>query len=155
METTATGQRPAAHVVRVVAGGLATLVFADLLLGIELFGVVWPALVGDVLVIAALALALVAPPRTIPLAAVGGCAASVAISFFVEVADSTVRAKGMGVGGAWPGFAELAGLGLLTAWSVRSASRDGAIAASLAFGVALFAIVGWRNQGYHSIGCSC
>ena len=99
--------------------------------------------------IAALALALVSPPRTIPLAAVAGSVASIAILFVVQAADSSTKATGMGVGGAWPGFAELAGLGLLTGW--RSAAlRDGAIAASLSLGVALFAIVGWRNQGNHS-----
>jgi signal transduction histidine kinase len=135
VETTATGQRPAAHVVRVVAGGLATLVFVDLLLGAKFFNVVMPALVADVLVIAAVALATVSPPRTIAPAMVLGSAASIAVSLVVDVADSST---------------EFAGLGLLTAWSVRSSSRTGAMASSLALGIALLAIVEWRNQGPHS-----
>ena len=55
----------------------------------------------------------------------------------------------MGVG-AWPGFVELAGLGLLTVWSVRSASRTGALASVVAFGSVMVAIVEWRKRGYHS-----
>jgi signal transduction histidine kinase len=149
VETTATGQRPAAHVVRVVAGGLATLVFVDLLLGAKFFNVVMPALVADVLVIAAVALATVSPPRTIAPAMVLGSAASIAVSLVVDVADSSTSTPVMG-NGAWPGFAEFAGLGLLTAWSVRSSSRTGAMASSLALGIALLAIVEWRNQGPHS-----
>jgi signal transduction histidine kinase len=149
VETTATGQRPAAHVVRVVAGGLATLVLIDIFLGIEFLNVVMPALVGDVLVCAAVVLALVAPPRTIAPAVVLGSAASIVVSLVVELADSTTRTPVMG-NGAWPGFAELAGLGLLTGWSFRSAARTEALASSLALGAALLAMVAWRNQGFHS-----
>ena len=153
VETTATGQRPAAHVVRVVAGGLATLVFVDLLLGVEFFNVVVPALVADVLVIAAVALATVSPPRTIAPAMVLGSAASIAVSLVVDVADSSTRTPVMG-NGAWPGFAEFAGLGLLTAWSVRSSSRKGAMASSLALGFALLAIVAMAQSGrpFRSVG---
>ncbi len=124
VETTATGQRPAAHVVRVVAGGLATMLFVDLVLGLGLFDVVAPALVADVFVFAAVAFALKAPPRTIAPAAVLAASASVAVSIAVAVVDSSTKTPVMGYGGAWPGFAELAGLGLLTAWSVRSSSRQ-------------------------------
>ena len=84
VDTTATRQRPAAEVVAVAAGGLIALFFLDLLLGLELFHVVLPALAGDIAVIGALALSLVSPPRTIAPAAVAGCAASIVISLIVH-----------------------------------------------------------------------
>jgi signal transduction histidine kinase len=133
-----------------VAGGLATLLIVDLVLGVGLLNVVIPALLADVLVIAALALALKSPPQTIAPAAVLAAAASVAVSIVVHVVDSSTKTPVMGYGGAWPGFAELAGLGLLTAWSVRSSSRKGATASTLALGIALLAIIVWRNRGPHS-----
>jgi signal transduction histidine kinase len=149
VDTTATRQRPTTDVVVVAAGGLVALLFIDLLLALELFDVVLPALGGDVAVIAAVAFACVAPPRMIPLATVAGSAASMAISLAVHYNDSTEHIVVMGPGGAWPGFAELAGLGLLTAWSVRSASRAGALASVVAFGFVMFAIVEWRYKGSH------
>jgi signal transduction histidine kinase len=149
VETTASGQRPAGQVVAVTAASLVGLTLIDLVLGLQFFNVVWPAIVADVAVIAAVAYATVAPPRTISQAAVAGSAASIAISVIVAAADFTTEARLMGKG-AWPGFAELGGLGLLTIWSVRSASRAGAFASVSAFGLALYAIVDWRNQGWHS-----
>jgi signal transduction histidine kinase len=149
VETTASGQRPAAQVVAVVAVSLAGLTLIDLLLGIQFFHVLWPALLGDAAVIGAVAFAAVAPPRTIPPAAIAASTASVAISVLVAFEDFTRWTPLMGLG-AWPGFAELAGLGLLTIWSVRAASRVGALTSILSFGFALYAIVEWRNQGWHS-----
>jgi signal transduction histidine kinase len=149
VDTTATRQRPAAEVVAVAVGGLIVLLSLDLLLGLQLFDVVLPALAGDIAVIGALALALVSPPRTIAPAAVAGCAASVVISLIVHFADSAPPTTVIGVG-AWPGFVEIAGLGLLTGWSVRSASRNGALISIVAFGLVMVSIAEWRNRGRHS-----
>jgi signal transduction histidine kinase len=149
VETTASGQRPAVQVGAVVTATLAGLTFIDLLLGIQFFHVIWPALLGDAAIIGAVAFAAIAPPRTIPPATAAAAAASIAISVLVALEDFTKWVPLMGYG-AWPGFAELAGLGLLTIWSVRSASRVGATTSILSFGLALYAIVEWRNRGWHS-----
>jgi signal transduction histidine kinase len=149
VEATASGQRPAGQVVAVTAASLAGLTLIDLVLGLQFFNVVWPALVGDAAVIGAVAYATVAPPRTIPQATVAAAAASTIISAGVAAADFSTWSRLMGYG-AWPGFAELGGLGLLTIWSIRSATRAGSLASAFAFGVGLYAIVAWRNQGWHS-----
>jgi signal transduction histidine kinase len=134
------------QVVGVVAAGLVGLTLLDILLGVEFFGVVMPALVADVAVLGSVGLATISPPRWVAVATVGGSLASVAVSLFVRLDDSTDDSLLMGTG-AWPGFAELAGLGLLTAWSVRSTPRREAIAGAAAFGVAMFGIAEWRNEG--------
>ena len=133
----------------VAAAGLGFLLLLDVVLGVKVFDVVLPALVGDLAVIGAVAVAVTAPPRTIPIGAVVGSAASVAVSLAVYVTTSDTRSLMMGFG-AWPGFAELAGLALLTVWSVRSASRNGAITAISAFGIVMLAIIQWRNKGTYS-----
>jgi signal transduction histidine kinase len=149
VEWTASGQRPASRFTAVVAGGLAGLTLIDLLLGVQVFHVIWPALLADAAVIGAVAFAAIAPPRTIPPATIVASAASVAISVIVAFEDFTKWTPLMGYG-AWPGFAELAGLGLLTIWSVRSTPRVAALTSILSLGLALYAIVEWRNQGWHS-----
>ena len=133
----------------VAAAGLGFLLLLDVVLGVKVFDVVLPALVGDLAVIGAVAVAVTAPPRTIQIGAVVGSAASVAVSLAVYVTTSDTRSLMMGFG-AWPGFAELAGLALLTAWSVRSSSRNGAITAISAFGIVMLAIIQWRNKGTYS-----
>jgi signal transduction histidine kinase len=149
VETTATRQRQTPSAVAVAGGGLVILIVADIIVGEQLFRVTRPALTADLAVLTAVGLALVAPPRSVPWAAVAASAASVGISLSVELSNTMTWSPLVGYG-SWPGFAELAGLGLLTGWSVRSAGPRGALAAVVAFGLALAALVVWRTNGFHS-----
>lgn len=155
------------HRTLVPALGLLSLTTVlDLVLGRSLFNVVAPALLADVAVLAALVLFHHRPPVALIL----GVAASVGISLLVELTRrprvlgapgpplhtqllqlSTTYSPIMGAGSGWPGFAELGGLGLLTATSLRtSRPAVGAGSAALLAG-ALAAMVGWRQHGTFSI----
>jgi signal transduction histidine kinase len=51
--------------------------------------------------------------------------------------------------GAWPGVGELVGLAVLCAMTIRYRPAAETALAAIAFGGALLAIVGWRQQGLH------
>ena len=131
-----------------VVGVLGLLAFLDLVLGHSLFNVTTPALVADVGLIAA----VLAAGRW-PLESLGfGAAMSAGVSLRVALArhgatGPLVYSPVMGTGGAWPGFAELAGLALLTALCIRSLTPARGIAAGATFAGALAAIAQLRQNG--------
>jgi signal transduction histidine kinase len=149
VEATAAWQRQTRAVVVIIASGLCTLMLVDVVLGVQLFDVVWPAFVADVAVLGACAVALTDADRRLVAASLFASTASVVVSLAVEFANPRVWSMGVGLG-AWPGFAELAGLGLLAGWSVRVARPSAALASAVTFAAALVAIVVWRTDGYYS-----
>jgi signal transduction histidine kinase len=125
---------------------MVALVVIDVVVGTRAFMVVKPALAADAAVGVALVAAILQPSRLRLAATLAAAAASLAISRAVDVIDVIEYSPVMGRG-AWPGFAELAGLGVLTAWCVRASRRAGAIVALLALGAAFAGLVAWRQQG--------
>jgi signal transduction histidine kinase len=122
-----------------IMGGLNTV---DVVLGIRVFDIFVPALVGGLAVSYAVLLA----SRFLLAATVGASVASIVVSASVHSAHITAYTPVMGHG-AWPGIAELAGLGLLTGWSVRSSKPDAAVVAVASVAAALFAIAELRQDG--------
>jgi len=108
--------------------------------------VVEPALAADIAVGASLAAAINQSGRLRLAACLLAAGASLAVSRAVFVVDVFEYSPVMGRG-AWPGFAELAGLGFLTAWCVRASRRRGAVIALVSLGVAFGGLVGWRQAG--------
>lgn len=98
-------------------------------------------LIAAAIVAAALVLAIARPATLRFPMAVGASAVSVALSY--AVSDGFGR-RLLNRLGAWPGFTELAGLGLLTGWNVRVASPARATIAAAALATALWAQIVWR-----------
>jgi signal transduction histidine kinase len=130
---------------------LATVValsIVDAVLGRTLFtDTMVPALVAD----AAVALAVLIARRHLLVATLFAAAASVAVSGAVaEWAREGVLHGNWIVGlGALPGIGELTGMAVLCAMAIRHRPPAEAALAASAYGAALLAIVGWRQQGLH------
>ena len=144
--TVAAPEVPFGRAVAAVVSGMVVLIVVDVLLGTNAFGVVRPALAADTAVAFALVISLVLPDRLRLAALLVAAGASVAVSRAVAVAGDLDFTPVMG-SGAWPGFAELAGLGFLTGWCVRVSRRPGVVAALAALGAAFAALVAWRQNG--------
>jgi signal transduction histidine kinase len=112
-----------------------------------------PALVAD----AAVALAVLIARRHLLAATLLAAAASAAVS--VAVSDDSLNQWALReniidgnfiVGlGAWPGIGELAGMAVLCAMAIRYRPTAETALAAIAYGGALLAIVGWRQQGLY------
>ncbi len=120
-------------------GGLITI---DVVLGIRVLGVFFPAAVAGVVVSYAVLLA----SRFLLAGTLLAAFASVMVSATVHGADITDYTPVMGLG-AWPGVAELAGIGFLTGWSVRSLKPEAAVIATAAVAGALYALADLRQDG--------
>jgi len=124
------------------------LTIVDAVLGRTLFDdTMVPALVAD----AAVALAVLIARRHLLAATLFAAAASAAVSGAVaEWAREGIIHGNWIVGlGALPGIAELAGMAVLCAMAIRYRPTAEAALAAIAYGGALVAIVGWRQQGLH------
>jgi signal transduction histidine kinase len=130
------------------------LTIVDAVLGRTLFDeTMVPALVAD----AAVALAVLIARRHLLAATLLAAAASVAVSG--AVADHSLNQWAVREGiihgnwvvglGAWPGIGELTGMAVLCAMAIRYRPPAEAALASIGYGAALLAIVGWRQQGLH------
>ena len=139
-------EMPFRRAVATGVAGMLILIVIDVIVGSSAFGVVLPALAADIGVAFALVIGIVLPTRSRFAAIFLATGASIAVSRAVDNAGSLGFTPVMG-SGAWPGFAELAGLGFLTGWCVRVARRPGVIAALLALGAAFAALVAWRQNG--------
>ncbi len=114
----------------------------DVIIGERVFNVFAPALLAGLVITYGVALAA----RYLLPATVIAAAASVAVSFMVDHASITSYTPVMGRG-AWPGFAELAGLGFLVGWCVRSLPGVQAFVATASAAVALYGLVDLRQDG--------
>lgn len=147
MSTTVAAPEPLAR--RAAAGvvaGMLALIAIDVIVGTRAFMVVKPALAADVAIGIALAATIIQSGRLRLVATLASAASSLAVSRAVAVIDVVEYSPVMGRG-AWPGFAELAGLGFLTAWCVRASRRSAAIVALASLGAALAGLVAWRQEG--------
>jgi signal transduction histidine kinase len=127
---------------------VAALTIVDAVLGRTLFkDTMAPALVAD----AAVALAVLIARRHLLAATMFAAAASVAISGVVaQWAREGILHGNWIVGlGALPGIGELTGMAVLCAMAIRYRPTAEAALAASAYGAALWAIVGWRQQGLH------
>lgn len=140
---------PFGRAVAAVTAGMLMLIVIDVVLGTNAFKVVRPALAADTAVAFALVMAVVLPDRIRIASLLVAAGSSVAVSRAVDIVGGSGFTPVMGTG-AWPGFAELAGLGFLTTWCVRVPRRASAIAALLALGAAFAALVAWRQNGHFS-----
>ncbi len=122
-----------------IMGGLSVV---DVVLGIRVFEIFIPAMVAGLIVSYAVLLA----SRFLLWATLFAALVSILVSAAVDSADVTDYTPVMGHG-AWPGVAELAGIGLLTGWSVRSLKLEAAMAACAAVGGALYALSALRQDG--------
>ncbi len=120
-------------------GGLNVI---DIVLGIRVFGIFLPAMAAGLIVSYAVLLATRFLLSATLLAALG----SLVVSAAVHSSRITDYTPVMGLG-AWPGVAELAGIGLLTGWSVRSLKPEAAIVCSAAVAAALYALADLRQDG--------
>jgi signal transduction histidine kinase len=137
---------PATRAFAVVGAGIVVLILIDVVVGVRVFEEVRPALTADVFVAFALSFAMLEPRRLLLAATIGGAVGSIAVSRAVEMYGPLHFNVVMG-SGAWPGFAEVAGLGFLAAWCVREARLPGAIAALTAVATAFAAIIVLRQNG--------
>jgi signal transduction histidine kinase len=129
------------------------LIIVDVVLGRTLFRTTTPALVGDVVV----ALAVLIARRHLLAATLLAAAASTALS--AAVFDDRLHGWALRRGiidgnrffglGAWPGLGELVGMAVLCAMAIRYRPAGEAALAAMAYGGALLAIVGWRQQGLY------
>lgn len=125
------------------------LTVVDVILAARVFDVLRPALAADAAVLIAVSIAVARNGRDRIVAVAIASAASILVSYAVYVtmiADADRFTPVMGHG-AWPGVAELAGLGFLTGWSLRMSRRVFAIGAWVALGVTLIAMYNWRQDG--------
>jgi signal transduction histidine kinase len=125
----------------------------DAVLGRVLFETTVPALVAD----AAVALAVLVARRHLLAATLLAAAASAAVSGVVSddsvnqwaIREDIVYANFLVGLGAWPGVGELVGMAVLCAMAIRYRPTAEAALVALAYGGALFAIVGWRQRGLY------
>lgn len=122
------------------------LIAIDVVVGSRVFGEARPALAADAFVALALVFAVIDPARLRLAATIGAALASIAVSRAVERLGPLDFVPVMGRG-AWPGFAEIAGLGFLAAWCVRSSRLPGAIAALASLAAAFGAMLLLRQNG--------
>jgi signal transduction histidine kinase len=125
----------------------------DAAIGRTLLPTMVPALVAD----AAVALAVLIAGRDLLVGTVLAAAASASVS--AAVANDTVNGWLLRAGvidgnfivgtGTWPGLAELAGMAVLCAMTIRYRPTSEAVIAGSAYGGALLAIVGWRQHGLY------
>ena len=125
---------------------MAVLIIIDVVVGSRVFGEVRPALTADIFVAFALLVALVEPQRLLLAAMIGASLGSIAVSRSVDVFGPLDFVPVMGYG-AWPGFAEIAGLGFLAAWSVRASRLPGAILALASLAATFVAMMMLRQHG--------
>jgi signal transduction histidine kinase len=150
---TAATERLDGRTVLLLLATVVALSVVDAVLGRTLFETMVPALVAD----AAVALAVLIARRHLLAATLLAAAASAAVS--AAVADDTLNrwavrediiSGNLIVGrGAWPGLGELAGLAVLCAMAIRYRPTAEAALAAIAYGDALLAIAGWRQQGLY------
>jgi signal transduction histidine kinase len=127
------------------------LTIVDAALGRTLFRTMAPALAAD----AAVALAVLIARRHLLAATVLAAAASASVSSAVSnpsLNELALRADIIDVNrfvgvGALPGIGELVGMAVLCALAIRRLPAAEAALAAIVYGGALFAIVGWRQQG--------
>ena len=151
-ETAAT-ERLDSRTVLLLVVMVVALTIVDVVLGRTLFRTTTPALAAD----AAVALAVLIAGRHLFAASLLAAAASAAVSIAVSVDPLNHWALSEGiidgnflVGlGAWPGIGELAGMAVLCAMAIRYRPPAEAALAAIAYGGALLAIVGWRQQGLY------
>lgn len=144
--TVATSEPLARRAAAGVVAGMLALIVIDVVVGTRAFGVVKPALAADAAVGVAVLAAIMPSERLRLVATLVAAAGSIAVSRAVDEIGLAEYSPVMGMG-AWPGFAELAGLGFLTAWCVRASRRSGAMVALLSLGAAFTGLVTWRQQG--------
>ena len=151
MHETAATERLDGRTVLLLFVTVVALTIVDAVLGQTLFRTMLPVLGADV----AVALAVLVARRHLLAASLLASAASVAVSS--AVADVTLNRWALrhdiidvnsvvGVG-VWPGIGELAGLAVLCVMVIRHRTTAEATLAVVAYGGALLAMVGWRQQG--------
>jgi signal transduction histidine kinase len=121
----------------------------DVVLAARVFDVLRPALAADALVLLGVSIALARGGRERFVGLLVGALGSIAISravYVTRIAAETSFTPVMGHG-AWPGTAELAGLGFLTGWCLRASRRSVALSAWAVLGIVLIAIYNWRQDG--------
>lgn len=117
-------------------------VVVDIILGERIFGVFVPAAVAGIVVSYSVALAT----RYLLAATLLAALSSILVSGAVRAASIDEYSPVMGYG-AWPGVAELVGLGFLVGWGVRSLKPTAACISAGAAGFALYAMVDLRQDG--------
>lgn len=120
------------------------------MLGSQLFGVVRPAIIADLLVIVATTIAAIAPRRYRIACCVAAATASIVVSIVVA-ADSAVADVPVMGDGAWPGIAEFAGIGFLAGWCIRTGGTTGATVGAASLGGALFFLLVARQHGDYTL----
>jgi signal transduction histidine kinase len=132
-----------------VVAGTITLMIIDVVVGSRVFGEIRPALAADAVVAIAVLVAILSPDQLRLASLIGACLASIGISRAVQMSGPYALVPVMG-SGAWPGFAEVAGLGFLTAWCVRSSSKPGVLVALGGLGTAFGAMILLRQNGHYN-----
>jgi signal transduction histidine kinase len=135
----------------IVGGVMGGLLAIDVLLGQAYLGVNRAAVVVGV----AVGVAVVAATRWLLAATLAAAAASLSMSVLLVLADPGPRLPSHGFAEdalrlsrtVWPGMAELVGLGLLTAWSIRMLRPSDAWVATIATGSAVLAVAQARTYG--------
>jgi len=122
-----------------IMGGLIVI---DIVIGIRVFDIFVPAMVAGV----AVSYAVLVASRFLLWSTMLAALASLLVSTAVHSAHLTSYTPVMGLG-AWPGVAELAGIGLLTGWSVRSLKPESAAVAVASVAAALYALADLRQDG--------
>ena len=132
-----------------VVAGMLVLIIIDIVVGSRVFGELRPALAADAVVCSAIIVAILEPERLRLALLLGASLASVGVSRAVDLDGPHDFTPVMGTG-AWPGFAEVAGLGFLTVWCVRSSRTTGVVAALGALGAAFAAMIVLRQNGNYA-----
>ncbi len=132
-----------------VLAGMLVLIIIDIVVGSRVFGELRPALAADAVVCSAIIVAILEPERLRLASLLGAGLASVGVSRAVDLYGPHDFTPVMGTG-AWPGFAEVAGLGFLTVWCVRSSRTAGVVAALGALGAAFAAMIVLRQNGSYA-----
>jgi signal transduction histidine kinase len=153
VNATATTERLDGRTVLLLLLTVVALIIVDVVLGRTLFRSTAPALVGDVVVALAVLIARRHLLAAILLAAVASTALSGAV--FDDTLHGWALRRGIIDGnrfvglGAWPGIGEFVGMSVLCAMAIRYRPTAEAVLAATAYGGALLAIVGWRQEGLY------
>ena len=137
---------------RIVIGPIVAMIgftVLDVVLAERVFGVLRPALAADALVLIGVSIAFARGGRDRFLGLLVAAGGSIAVSravYATRLAHESSFTPVMGHG-AWPGVAELAGLGFLTGWCLRACRRSVALTAWAVLGVTLIAMYNWRQDG--------
>jgi signal transduction histidine kinase len=150
---TATTDRLDGRTVLLLFVTVLALTIVDAVIGRTQFESMAPVLVAD----AAVALAVLIARRHLLVATLLAAAGSVAVSGAVyndslhqwALREDLINGNWIVGLGAFPGIGELAGMAVLCAMAIRYRPTAEPALAAMAYGGALLAIVGWRQQGLH------